>query len=96
MAYTTHEQIRVQAGFQYRYVNVPFLVEPTAGATTFYVDSDHLVKFVPEFNTNFVDGGRVRGRLYDITEEQFRYKDYQENVNRNQPGSGNYNSYTRQ
>jgi hypothetical protein len=33
-------------------------------------------------------GGRVGGRIYDITEEQFRRKDFQNEVDKNQPGSG--------
>lgn len=36
----------------------------------------------------FVSGGRVRGRIYDITEENWRLKPWQEDVNTNQPGSG--------
>lgn len=40
----------------------------------------------------FEVGGLVRGRLFDISEENFRYKDYQEDVNRPQPGSGIYPS----
>lgn len=39
-------------------------------------------------NNVFVAGGRVRGRLYDVTEEQFRYKDWQNEVNQDQGGSG--------
>lgn len=37
----------------------------------------------------FTPGGRVRGRLYDISEEAFRFKDWQDDtMNRDQPGSG--------
>ena len=39
-------------------------------------------------NFTFKAGGRVAGRLFDITEENFRYKDWQDNVDRDQPGSG--------
>lgn len=42
-------------------------------------------------STTFVAGGRVRGRLYDITEEQFRYKEQQSVADTNQTGSGNNN-----
>jgi len=52
MALTTHEKIRVEAGFQYRYNKDSFILGPTAGgATTFHVQADDNVKFVPEFNT---------------------------------------------
>lgn len=37
----------------------------------------------------FTSGGRTGGRVYDITEEQFRRKDFQSEVDKNQPGSGN-------
>lgn len=37
---------------------------------------------------DYVSGGRVRGRIHDITEESFRRKPWQEDVNRSQPGSG--------
>lgn len=50
MALTTHEKIRVEAGFQSRFVKESFLTEPT-GQTVFFVRSDFNVKFVPEFNT---------------------------------------------
>lgn len=36
----------------------------------------------------FVSGGRVRGRAFDPTEEAWRFKPWQEDVNRDQPGSG--------
>jgi len=39
-------------------------------------------------NNTFITGGRVNGRLFDITEEPFRKKDWQIDVNQNQPGSG--------
>ena len=39
-------------------------------------------------DATYVSGGRDTGILYDITEEQFRKKDYQSDVNRDQPGSG--------
>lgn len=52
MSLTTHEKIRVEAGFQSRYVKESFLAEPTSnGATTFHVRSDDNIKFVPEFST---------------------------------------------
>jgi hypothetical protein len=41
-------------------------------------------------DNTFVSGGRTRGRLYDITEENFRFKPYQQDVNTEQPGT--YNS----
>lgn len=37
----------------------------------------------------FTLGGRVQGRIYDITEEQFRFKPFQDDVNREQPGTNN-------
>lgn len=40
-----------------------------------------------EVSTEYIDGGRVRGRLYDVTEEAFRFKPFQEDVNRDQPGT---------
>jgi len=51
MAYTTHQQIRVEAGFQSRFVQIPTLNQPTGSTTKFLIDTDDLVKFVPEFNT---------------------------------------------
>lgn len=52
MAFTTHEKIRVEAGFQNRFVREAFQLGPTAdGATAFYVRTDDNIKFVPEFNT---------------------------------------------
>ncbi len=42
----------------------------------------------------FTVGGRVDGRIYDPTEEPFRKKDWQENVNRDQAGSGVYPNST--
>lgn len=52
MALTTHEKIRVEAGFQQRYVKEEFLTGATSnGATTFHVKSDDNIKFVPEFGT---------------------------------------------
>jgi hypothetical protein len=40
-------------------------------------------------NTSFVSGGRVNGRVFDITEERFRKKPFQADVNQEQGGSGN-------
>jgi len=40
--------------------------------------------------SGFVDGGRVTGRMFDVTEEPFRMKPHQEDVNRPQPGSGRW------
>jgi hypothetical protein len=37
---------------------------------------------------SYQEGGRVRGRLFDITQENFRFKNYQADVNAEQPGSG--------
>lgn len=37
---------------------------------------------------DFASGGRVRGRLYDITEENFRFKPFQEDSDQDNPGSG--------
>jgi len=39
--------------------------------------------------SSFKVGGRVNGRIYDITEERFRRKPFQEDVNIDQAGSGN-------
>lgn len=41
-------------------------------------------------NNTFIAGGRVAGRLFEITEESFRFKPFQEDVNQEQPGSGNH------
>jgi hypothetical protein len=38
---------------------------------------------------DFITGGRVNGRIFDITEEQFRLKQSQLDVNTRQAGSGN-------
>lgn len=44
-------------------------------------------------NSKYTAGGRVDGRIYDITEEPFRFKDYQTSTdNREQPGSNLPNS----
>lgn len=42
-------------------------------------------------NTTYTDGGRINGRLYDVTEENIRFKDFQSNVNADQPGTVGYN-----
>lgn len=39
-------------------------------------------------NNTFVSGGRTRGRIFDVTEEPFRFKPFQDDVNQEQPGSG--------
>jgi hypothetical protein len=57
MALTTHEKIRVEAGFQSRFVRLPFLNEPTGSISTFYVTNDDNAKIVPEFST----GGTIAG-----------------------------------
>lgn len=60
MALTTHEKIRVEAGFQNRYVKEAFLTNPesgVSGATVFFVRTDDNVKFVPDFGL----GGTVAG-----------------------------------
>ena len=43
-----------------------------------------------QFNadTSFNAGGRINGILFDITEEPFRKKEWQSDVNKDQPGSG--------
>lgn len=51
MALTTHEKIRVEAGFQGRNTRQPFITAPDGVASTFYVTTDDAVKFVPEFGT---------------------------------------------
>lgn len=43
-----------------------------------------------ESGTGFEVGGRVAGRLYNITDETVRFKDFQVDANTNQAGSGNY------
>jgi len=40
----------------------------------------------------YTSGGRTGGRIYDITEEPFRKKDYQQDVDRHQAGSANTES----
>src|SRR3990172_10757874 len=57
MALTTHEKIRLEAGFQSRFVRQSFKSNPGSGATTFYVKTNDNVKFVPEFGT----GGTIAG-----------------------------------
>jgi hypothetical protein len=48
---------------------------------------------IPRNDTNkigdigYSSGGRIKGRLYDITEEDFRYKEWQVDANKSQPGS---------
>ena len=51
MALTTHEQIRVESGFQLRFTKNDFLETPNGGSTVFHVTTDDNVKFVPEFST---------------------------------------------
>lgn len=48
---TTHEKIRVESGFQNRFNRVSFLNSPGVSTSTFYVDTDDIVKIVPNFNT---------------------------------------------
>jgi hypothetical protein len=57
MALTTHEKIRKFANFQSQFVRQAFRVNPDGAATTFYVDSDDNVKFVPEFGTGTTVAG---------------------------------------
>lgn len=57
MPLTTHEKIRVESGFQNRYLKEAFSEGSTIGSTTFYVRSDDYVKFVPEFGTGNTIGG---------------------------------------
>lgn len=51
MALTTHEQIRVESGFQSRFVREEFINSTGVSTNTFFVNSDDNVKFVPEFGT---------------------------------------------
>lgn len=57
MALTTHEDIRVEAGFQSRWLRKGFLNSPGVSTNTFYVDNREYVKFVPEFGS----GGTIAG-----------------------------------
>jgi hypothetical protein len=57
MAYTTHEKIRSFAGFQQVFVKEAFVNSPDGSAKTFYVKSDDVYKFVP----NFYTGSTVAG-----------------------------------
>lgn len=57
MQLTTHEKIRVTAGFQSRFNRQPFANDPDGADTKFFVTSDDYVKIVPEFST----GGTVAG-----------------------------------
>ena len=61
MALTTHEKIRVEAGFQSRFIREEFRNSPNSVDSVFYVHSDDNIKFVPEFGT----GNTVAG-LSDI------------------------------
>jgi hypothetical protein len=45
-----------------------------------------------ESSVSYVDGGRVAGRLNNITDENMRFKEPQVDANANQPYSG-YNGY---
>jgi len=54
---TTHEKIRVESGFQSRYMRQAFLNNPAAGVTSFFVNSDDYVKIVPEFGTGNIVAG---------------------------------------
>lgn len=57
MAYTTHEKIRLEAGFQQRFVKEDFLNNPNGVLTTFFVKTDDNIKFVPEFGTGSTIAG---------------------------------------
>lgn len=57
MALTTHEKIRVEAGFQSRDVRQEFLNSPGSGVTVFFVKSDLNYKIVPDFNTGATIAG---------------------------------------
>lgn len=48
---TTHEKIRLEAGFQHRFSRASFLNNPDSSATAFYVSTDDPIKIVPEFST---------------------------------------------
>lgn len=64
MALTTHEKIRVEAGFQSRFVRLPFLNQPNSSNTVFYVDNDDNAKIVPEFSTGNTIAGTSDVKVY--------------------------------
>jgi len=41
-----------------------------------------------ESSVTYTEGGNVRGRLHNITDENMRFKDYQIDADSNQAGSG--------
>lgn len=64
MALTTHEKIRVESGFQSRFVRLPFLNSPNSSLTTFHVDNDDNAKIVPEFSTGNTIAGISDVKVY--------------------------------
>lgn len=64
MALTTHEKIRVEAGFQSRFNREAFLNAPDSGSTTFYVRTDDNTKLVPEFSTGNTNAGVSDVQVY--------------------------------
>lgn len=57
MALTTHENIRVESGFQSKFVRQPFKNAANGVDTVFFVNSDDNYKFVPDFGTGSTIAG---------------------------------------
>lgn len=49
--FTTHEKLRLEAGYQHRFSRVSFLNSPDGSETSFFVGTDDRIKIVPEFST---------------------------------------------
>lgn len=71
MAFTTNENIRVQSGFQSRFMRQSFENSPDGGATTFFVKTDDNIKFVPEFGTGNTTAGVSDVQVYVGLSAQF-------------------------
>lgn len=64
MPLTTHQQIRVEAGFQNRFVRQSFQNNPDGNSTLFYVQSDDNYKIVPDLNTGSTVAGISDVQVY--------------------------------
>lgn len=64
MALTTHEKIRVEAGFQSRNMRQAFKNEPGSGVTTFFVKADDNYRLVPDFGTGTTIAGISDVQVY--------------------------------
>jgi hypothetical protein len=62
--YTTYEKVRIESGFQSRYIEDYFGSTPTGTETSFFVRSDDRIKIVPDFSTGNTIAGVSDVQVY--------------------------------